>query len=572
MDNSELANIFEHIADLLEIKGEIVYKTLAYRRAAESIRTYPTEVAGLSQKELKEIPGVGQAIAEKIEELNTTGKLKFLQELEKEVPPTLVELLKVPKLGPRKAAMLWKQAGITTLDELEQAARDNQLSKLPGMGEKSQAQILAGIEQLRQRKQRLSIHKALPIAEKWMAKMQGIPGLQTLAAAGSLRRWKTTIGDLDFVGASNKPAEVMKSFLELEGILQVISQGEHKTSVLTEDGLNLQLWLQPPERFGSLLQFVTGSKAHNVRLREFALKQGLSLSERGFLDQNLKEILCPREEDVYQKLGLAFIPAEMREDRGEIPLAAEKRLPDLVTLADMRADLHIHTDWTDARSSMEEMVQYAIQSGLKVLAITDHSHATIRVNGLDASRWHEQAGAFQQLKKKYSQSITLLHGIEAEILEDGSLDISDEVLAQMDIVLASLHEYLDQPREVITSRLIKAIRNPQVDIIAHPSGRELPRTNGADLDWEQVYAAARENQVALEINSNPVHFDLDEVHARQAVEQGVLLCIDTDSHANHKMENLKFGVAIARRAWLEKANILNTWPTEKLLEWIRNRR
>jgi len=241
-------------------------------------------------------------------------------------------------------------------------------------------------------------------------------------------------------------------------------------------------------------------------------------------------------------------------------------------LADIRADLHIHTDWTDARSSMEEMVQYAIQSGLKVLAITDHSHATIRVNGLDASRWHEQAGAIQQLKKKYSQSITLLHGIETEILEDGSLDISDEVLAQMDIVLASLHEHQDQPREVITPRLIKAIRNPHVDIIAHPSGRELPRTNGADLDWEQVFTAARENQVALEINSNPVHFDLDEVHARQAVEQGVLLCIDTDSHANHKMENLKFGVAIARRAWVEKACILNTWPTEKLIKWLKNRK
>jgi DNA polymerase (family 10) len=439
MNNSDIAIIFDHVADLLEIKGEIIYKTLAYRRAAESIRMRSSEVAGLTQKELKEIPGIGQAIAEKIEELNSTGKLEFLQNLESEVPPSLIDLLRVPDLGPKKAALFWKQAGITNLEQLEKAARANKLSGLPGMGEKSQAHILAGIERLKQEKKRLSIHKALAIAEKWLGKTRTIPGLQQLEAAGSLRRWKPIIGDLDFVGAAKESAQVMQAFLALSGIREVLSQGEHKTSVVTEDGLNLQLWLQPPDRFGSLLQFVTGSKEHNVRLREYALKQGLSLSERGFVDQNLKETLCPAEKDVYQKLGLAYIPPEMREDRGEILLAAEKRMPDLVSLEDIRADLHIHSDWTDSRATIEEMVQAAIQRGLKVLAITDHSHATTGVSGLDEKRWREQADAIQQVRKKFGNSITILHGLETEILEDGSLDTSDEVLAEMDIVLASMH-------------------------------------------------------------------------------------------------------------------------------------
>lgn len=572
MNNRELADIFNHIADLLEIKGEIIYKTLAYRRAAESIRLQTGEVGGLSQKELREIPAIGQAIAEKIKEIHSTGKLKFLQDLEQEVPPSLIDLLKVPDLGPKKAALFWRQLNITSLDELEEAARSNRLSGLPGMGEKSQAHILAGIERLRQQKRRMSIHKALPIAEKWLEKFKAIPHLQEVEISGSLRRWKTSIGDLDFVGASRKPAEVMKTFLAQEGIREVLSQGEAKTSVVTEDGLSLQLWLQPPERFGSLLQFVTGSKEHNVRLREYAIKKGLSLSERGFLDNNLKEILCSKEEDVYHKLGLEFIPPELREDRGEISAAIEKRLPHLLTMEDIQADLHSHTDWTDARASMEEMVQAAIQLGLKMLAITDHSHSATSANGLDSRRWQEQAVAVQALRKKYNKAITILHGMEVDILADGSLDTSDEILAQMDIVLISLHEDFGQQREVITQRLLKAMRHPQADILAHPAGRELPRTEGFDLDWEQVYAAAKENQVAMEIDSNPVHFDLDEIHARQAVERGVLLSIDSDAHATHKLDQLKFGVAIARRAWVEKQSVLNTWPTEQILGWLKNRR
>ena len=572
MDNAEIADIFDRIANLLEIKGEIIYKILAYRRAAESIRILSSDLSGLSEKEILDISGIGQAIAQKIQELLSTGKLDFIQKLESEVPPTLIELLKVQDLGPKKVALFWKQAGITSLAELEQAAHADKLSSLPGMGIKSQAHILAGIEALKQEKKRQLIDKALPIAEKWLEKLQGLKGLKNVIISGSLRRWKPTIGDLDFVGASDEPAQVMQDFTALNGIKQILSQGNNKTSIVTEEGLNLQLWLQPPERFGSLLQFVTGSKEHNVRLREFSLKQGLSLSERGFVDQKLKETLCPNEEDVYQILGLSYIFPEMREDRGEIQAAIENKLPTLVSIEDIRADLHVHTNWSDARASMEDMVQAAIKRGLKVLAITDHSVGTNGVNGLDEKRLKEQAVEIQKLREKYSGIITLLHGIETEILEDGSLDLNEETLSKLDIVVASLHEYLYQPRKVITARLVKAIRNPLVDIIAHPGGRELPRTNGADLNWDEVFEAARDYQVALEINSNPVHLDMDEVHTRNASELGVIISIDTDSHAIHKFENLKFGVSVARRAWVNKQSIINTWPTEKIIDWLKNRK
>ena len=572
MNNTEIADIFDRIANLLEIKGEIIYKILAYRRAAESIRILNSDLSGLSEKEILDISGIGQAIAQKIQELLSTGKLDFLQKLENEVPSTLIELLNVQDLGPKKAALFWKQAGITSLAELEQAARADKLSSLPGMGVKSQAHILAGIEALKQEKKRLPIDKALTIAEKWLEKLRGLKGLKNVEISGSLRRWKPTIGDLDFVGASDEQAQVMQDFTALNGIKQILSQGNNKTSVVTEEGLNLQLWLQPPERFGSLLQFVTGSKEHNVRLREFSLKQGFSLSERGFVDQELKEKLCPKEADVYQNLGLPYIFPEMREDRGEIQSAIKNELPTLVSIDDICADLHVHTNWSDARASMEDMVQAAIKRGLKVLAITDHSNATNGVNGLDEKRLKEQAVEIQKLREKYSSLITLLHGIEAEILEDGSLDLAEETLSKLDIVVASLHEYLYQPRKVISARLVKAIRNPLVDIIAHPGGRELPRTNGADLNWDEVFNAARENQVALEINSNPVHMDMDEVRARSANEFGVLISIDTDSHTIHKFENLKFGVSVARRAWVDKQAVINTWPTKKIIGWLKNRK
>lgn len=571
MTNIQIAETFERIANLLEIKGEIIYKVLAYRRAAENIRLLTNDLASMTEEEILAIPSVGQAIAEKIKELLTTGKLEFLNKLESEVPPSLIELLSVQDLGPKKAALFWKKAGVTNLKELEAAARAGKLRALPGMGEKSEDRILAGIQALKQAKIRLPIDKAWKICEEWLSRLRKIRDLDRVEVAGSLRRWKTTIGDLDFVGISKNPKAVMHAFIHLPGIKRVIAQGEYKTSVEVSDNLNMQLWLQPKERFGSLWQFVTGSKEHNMRLREYALKNGLSLSERGFLTQSLQEKLCPTEEDVYQTLNLPWIAPEMREDRGELQAAIENKLPNLVTLEDIHADLHVHSHWSDAKSTLEEMVQTAISRKLKVLAITDHSISAVGPPGLDAERLSEQKVEIQKIRKKYGDSITVLQGIETEILGDGSLDLPDEVLADLDIVLASLHESLDQPREVITQRLLKAICHPHVDIIAHPGGREVPRTEGVDLDWEKVFRAAKENQVALEINCNPVHLDLNEVNARAAAEMGVIISINTDTHFIDKFDNLKFGVAIARRAWLQKSNIINCWSTREILDWLRNR-
>jgi len=573
MTNADIADTFDRIANLLEIKGEIIYKVLAYRRAAESIRTLTGDLANLSEKEILAIPNVGQAITEKIQELLRTGQLDFLIKLETEVPSSLLDLLLIQDVGPKKVALFWKQVGVTNLQELERIARAGKLKDLPGMGEKSEVRILSGIDALKQARTRLPIHKALEIANEWLIILRKIQGVDRLEIAGSLRRWKTSIGDLDFVGSSNVPGQVMQTLVNLPGILKVISQGENKTSVEIADHLNMQVWLQPTERFGSLWQFVTGSKEHNIRLREFAVRKGLSLSERGFLNHDLKEILCPNEVDVYQNLHLAWIPPELREDQGEIQASQTSTLPDLVTINDIFADLHTHSHWTDGKSTLEEMVQAAISRKISVIAITDHSiSVTGSMAGMDAKRLDEQKREIQKLQEKYGDTITILHGIEAEVGEDGNLDLPDEVFASLDIVVASLHFSFNQSREVITRRLIKVIQHPHVDVIAHPGGREVPRTEGNDIDWEKVFRAAQENQVALEINSNPIHLDLNEKHARAASEMGVLISINTDAHSVQKFENLKFGVSIARRGWVQKTGIINTWPTRKLLSWLKNRK
>ncbi|MCX7977247.1 MAG: helix-hairpin-helix domain-containing protein, partial [Bellilinea sp.] len=376
MNNQQLADIFERIANLLEISGEVVYKTLAYRRAAESLRAYPREASELYREgKLTEIPGVGKAIAEKIEELLTTGKLGFLERLEQEVPPTLLELLEIPDVGPKKVALFWKQAGITSLMDLESAARDGHLRRLPGIGEKSEQRILAGIEALRRRSKRMLLGTVRPIGLRWLNWLRGLPGIQQVELAGSLRRWKPTIGDLDLVAAAEDPAAIMDAFVRHPDVVRVLAHGENKSSIELSNGLNVQLWIQPPEKFGSLLQFVTGSKEHNVRLRELAQRKGLSLSEHGITSADGKEQFFEDENDLYRALGLDWIPPELREDRGEIQAALEHRLPNLISLQDLQAELHSHSTWSDGAMSIREMAKAAKARGLKMLAVTDHTHS-----------------------------------------------------------------------------------------------------------------------------------------------------------------------------------------------------
>ncbi|MBI3241406.1 MAG: DNA polymerase/3'-5' exonuclease PolX [Chloroflexi bacterium] len=575
MTNKELADIFSSIADLLEIKGEIIYKILAYRRAAETLTEFGRSVSDVWReggvKGLREIPGVGQAIAEKIDELLSTGQLEFFEKLKKEIPASLIDVLKVPGLGPKKVAMFWKQLDITTVEALKAAAGAGKLRGMPGMGEKSETKILEGIEALSRRTGRTPLGQALPIARDILAMLRSIKGVVAAETAGSLRRMKTTVGDLDLLVASADPEPVMKAFVSQKEVARIVGQGSTKSSVEFQNGMRAQLWVHRPEKFGTALQYATGSKDHNVRLREIALDKGLSLSEHALTKKNGKEILCATEAEVYAALGLPYIPPELREDRGEVQAALKNKLPDLIETRDLKADLHSHSTWSDGRASIKQMAESARDRGLSALAVTDHSQSLGVTGGLTPERLREQRREIDKLQRELGDSILILQGAEVEIRADGTLDYSDEVLASLDIVVASLHTSLRQPREQVTQRLLNAIRNPEVDIIGHPTGRLIPDREGADLDMDAVLAAAVETGVALEINAHPMRLDLDDVYSRRAIEMGIPLAINTDAHHPNDFALAEFGVATARRGWVTAANVINTWSTAKLTKWLAGR-
>jgi DNA polymerase (family 10) len=572
MTNQQMADIFRTIADLLEIKGEVIYKILAYRKAADSLTNLGSDVSGVWREgKLTEIPGVGKAIAEKIDELLSTGRLSFLERLETEVPPGLVGLLQVPDLGPKKVALFWKQLGITNLAELETAARAGKLHDLPGMGAKSEAKIVAGIEALARRSGRIPLGKAWPFAQELLEFIRSIHGVQDAEAAGSLRRMRPTVGDLDLLATAVDSKPVMQAFMNHPQVNQVVSQGEIKCSVEFINGLRAQLWVHPPERYGTALQFATGAKEHNVRLRELALKKGLSLSDQSFLAPDGKETLCATEAEVYSTLGMPWIPPELREDRGEIQAALTGELPRLITVEDVRAELHTHTNWSDGKLSIEDLAREALKRGRKILAITDHSVSLGVAGGLSIDEIKAQRREIQAVQDSLGDSIRLLQGCEVEIRADGSLDFPDEVLAELDIVLAALHSGLRQPRQQVTDRLVKAIRNPHVNLVVHPTGRLIPDREGADLDMDTILAEAAKRQVALEINSHPSRLDLNDVYSRRAVQSGIALSINTDAHEAEELDLLHFGVATARRGWIEAQDVINTWDTSRLLSWLKGR-
>ncbi len=572
LTNQELAQTFRYIADLLEIKGEVIYKILAYRKAADSLEALSQPASELQRSgKLLEIPGVGKAIAEKMDELLSTGHLEFLEKLETEVPPELVGLLQIPEVGPKKVALFWRQAGVTNLQELEAAARAGKLRGLQGMGEKSEAKVLAGIEALRRRSGRIPLGKAWPFVQGLLADLRQVPGVNAAEMAGSLRRMRSTVGDIDLVAAANDSRVVMEAFTHHPWVRQVVSQGDTKASVEFEHNLRAQLWVHPPERFGTALCYATGSKDHNVRLRELALKQGLSLSDQAFLRPDGSEILCASEQEVYAQLGLPWIPPELREDRGEVQAARSGALPALLDLGDIRAELHSHTTWSDGKASIETMAEAARQRGLKTLVISDHSVGLGVAGGLSVEGLQRQRAEIDAVQQRLGDSILLLQGCEVEIRADGTLDFPDEVLARLDVVTASLHTSLGQPREQITHRLLNAVRNRHVDLIGHPTGRIVGGREGADLDMEAVFAAAQESGVSLEINANPSRLDLDDVHARRALDLGIRLCINTDAHSPQELDLEFFGVATARRAWASAEQVINTWEPERLVSWFAAR-
>ncbi len=572
MNNRQLADTFTLIANLSEIKGEIIYKTLAYRKASDSLMSLGREASEYwKEGKLEDIPGVGKAISEKIDELLTTGKLEFLEKLKKEVPPSLANWLQVPGLGPKKIGLIWKTLNITTLAQLEKAARAGKLRNLPGMGEKSETQIVTGIESLARRSGRIPLGRAWPLAQEIIGELQKVKGVVAAEPAGSLRRMRSTVGDLDILVASKESAPVMEAFVHLPGVLRVLGKGETKSSIEFTDGVRAQVWVHPPERFGTALVYATGSKDHNVRLRELALDKGLSLSEHSLTKTKGKgEILCATEEEVYKTLGLPWIPPELREDRGEVQAAQANKLPKLVEVKDIHADLQTHSTWSDGKLSMLEMAQAAARRGMKVIAFTDHSVSLGVTGGLSMEDHKKQAAEIKKIQQKLGDSIRVLHATEVEIKADGTLDYPDEFLASLDLVLASLHTSLRQPREKVTQRMLNAVRNPNVDIIGHPTGRLIPDREGADLDMDAVLKAAAESGVALEINADPARLDLDDSYARRAKDMGIPLSINTDAHFESHFDVLRYGVATARRAWVEPKDVINCWSTKKLLEWLKD--
>jgi DNA polymerase (family X) len=572
MNNRELADTFQLIGDLMEIKGENVYKIIAYRKAGDSLLNLGRDINDVHREgSLTAIPGIGKAIAEKIDELLTTGQLEFLEKLKSEVPAGLAEMLKVPELGPKKVAMFWKEAGIDSLTKLENAAQEGKLRTLPGMGQKSEAKILAGIKALGRRTQRHPLAVAYPAAQELLEYLRKVPGVVAAEAAGSLRRMRPTVGDLDLLVASSHPKQVMQAFIEHPQVLEVIGHGDMKSSVEFHNRLRAQLWVQPPERFGTALVYATGSKDHNVRLREMALDQGLSLSEKSFLKEDGSEILCAREEEVYAVLGLPWMPPELREDRGEVQAARAGRLPRLIERSHLVSELHSHSTWSDGKNTILEMAKGARERGWKVLAITDHSTGLGITGGLSVERLQEQRIEIDAVQKELGDSIRLLQGSEVEIKADGELGLPDEILEKLDIVIASIHVGIRQPREQVTARMINAIRNPHVDIIGHPTGRLIPNREGADLDMDAVLNEAAKHSTAMEISSHPRRLDLEDVYARRAIEMGIHISVNTDAHSPAELDVIDFGIATARRGWVEPDDVINTWGQDQLLSWLEKR-
>ncbi len=573
MKNTDIAAVFENIADLLELKGENKFKIRAYARAAEVIRHLPEEMELMHEegRDFKDVAGIGDAIAAKSMELITTGRLRFYEELKAQFPDGIINLMDIPGIGPKTAYRVATELGVGTVDQLEAATRDGRLAALERMGEKTAANILHSIEVFRRKDRRIPLGEALPVVEEVISALKNVPGVRNLTAAGSLRRFKETVGDIDLMGTADDAEPVIRAFATLPQVREVLSQGPTKASVILLKGLQADLRIVEHRDFGSLLQHFTGSKEHNVALRTRSQKQGLSLSEYGITNVNTGEAeRFSDEESFYSYLGLQYIPPELREDMGEIALAERNALPALVEVGDIKGDFHAHTSGSDGIDTIEAMAGAAEALGYEYLAITDHSSGRNIGTGKKLERVQNQTAEINRLNRS-SNGVNLLNGVEVDIRADGSLDLPDEVLAGLDIVIASVHSSFLQSREVMTRRIIGAIENPNVDIIAHPTCRKIGEREPVDVDLEAVFNAALRCGKALEINAIPDRLDLKDLHAYRARELGVMLVIGTDAHAVSHLGFMKFGIGLARRAWCQPKDILNNRPLKEVLAYLRKR-
>ena len=563
MKNQEIANAFKQIAEILEIKGENVFRIRAYERAAQNIESIPEDIeVFVKENRLTSIPGVGKDLEDKIKELVSTGSLRFLEDLKKEIPPGLLDMLDIPGVGPKTAKLLYEKLGIRDVVMLERMAHAGRIKKLPGIKEKTEENILRGIELFKRGRDRMDIKTAVDVADSIISQLKKPKVATKVNPAGSLRRMRDTVKDVDILVSSREPKRVMDVFIKLPEVKDVLTKGPTKSSVITHDGIQVDVRVIESASYGSALMYFTGSKAHNIRLRQLAIKDGLKLNEYG-LFKNKKRIAGKSEKEIYTALGLFYIDPELREDRGEIEAASEGNLPDLVKLDDIKGDLHVHSNWSDGGSSIEKVVVKAKKLGYEYIAITDHSQGLKIAGGLDKNALKEKRKEIEQLRKKY-KGIDILYGAEVDIDSDGNLDYPDDILKEMDIVIGAIHSGFKQPKEKLTRRIIKACQNKYVRIIAHPTGKLWGAREEYEIDFEDIFKVARDEGTALEVNSFPQRLDLNDIHCRMARDFGVKLAINTDAHIAEQLGLMKFGVAVARRGWIEKGDVLNTLSCARL--------
>ena len=569
MRNVEIARLFYEMASLLEARNESAFRIRAYQRAGQTLESLSEDVVAVAARGgLTALPGIGRDLAARIDEYLTTGRIGQLESLRAELPAGFLTLLEIRGLGPRTARVLWEQLGVDSIETLEALCRSGTIVGVAGIRDKTRENILKGIERWKAGRVRTPLATARAIAVQVSEALRVHGGVERLEIAGSLRRMRDAVKDVDLLVTSADPARVIRTFTTLPSVTEVVAQGPTKASVRHQDGLALDLRVVEPAAFGAALQYFTGSKDHNVRVREMASRRGLRISEYGVFDETTgTRVAGATEEEVYATVGLPWIPPELRENQGEIEAAREGRLPALVTAADLRGDLHAHTDWSDGHHTLERLVAAAEARGYDYVIVSDHSRSLTIAGGLGVDELRAQIAAIRALQPRFR--VRILAGTECDILADGTLDFPDEVLAELDVVLAAVHSRFQQSRAEMTARIVRALGNPWVNVLAHPTGRKIGSREPYDVDLDAVLAAARDHGKAVEINASPERLDLSDVHARHAGALGVPVAIDTDTHYLRELDNVDLGVAVARRAWLTPRQVLNTRPVDALLAWAR---
>ena len=564
--NAEIAKSLYEIGEILTIKGDR-FRSRAYNMAAQRVTALTEDIRGVAERgELEEIPGVGKSIAMTIGEILETGESRVLKDLRNSLPDGVLEIISIEGVGPKLAMRLSQELGITNIDELKQAALEGRISTLKGFGSKKEENILNAISDYRSRSTRFLLGEILPIVQGILSYMKDCKAVRKVEIAGSARRRKETVGDLDVLVSSDNPEEVSKYFISMPPIVRVLGRGPTKSTVVLKNMLQVDLRVITPDSYGAALQYFTGSKEHNVKLRTIGVKQGLKLNEYGLFNRETDELIAAEDEEtIYKKMGMCWMPPELRENTGEIEAAIEGQLPELVTLDDVNGDLHVHTNYSHAVDPLEEMVANAEAMGHEYIAITDHSKGLVIAKGLSEKKLGEQLKEIERLREEYS--IKILTGTEVDIKGDGSLDYNNEILSQLDWVIASVHTGFQNNEIKLTKRIVDAIYNPYVRVLGHPTGRMIQRRSPYQVNLDKVFQAAADQNVFLEINCSPMRLDLKDVDARRAKEMGVSLALGSDAHSVPQLEFLPLGIGVARRAWLTKDNVVNTWSLDKIMSY-----